>query len=255
LTINHNGEIISRIFNNSDDLTAEYSLIRLPDPISITDLPDENLYRFVAYSHNREPVIMDSIAPIDGDTIKFKFGFEYPYRFIGIKIDLELGDCLIKKDWYQSNNSNHEEIYTYSTARQYDMLPIDDAFSNDSNRYYFKFKYFYYGESESADGAIIDFNIENDSISTFILHTCQFIQSDNIIGFDNLSLSLNRLDFNIRDNEFSIGLDDAELQKCISSISQKDQFSAQYGSYRSNSNLEKINSWKDSKLKISLFLF
>ncbi len=92
--------------------------------------PEENTYKITAYSHNRLPITLDYLTPKDNDTIKIKFGYEYPYNFVEASINISFPNIGIKI--YSSDHSGSSTFKSKGNSVSCNLVKTDYRNSNST---------------------------------------------------------------------------------------------------------------------------
>ncbi len=250
ILIKINDKVFTKKFINGNDFTSDNNNINYE---KLEYEIDNYMYRFTAYSKNRNPVILDSFDVENVDTIKIKFDFEYPYRFIKVNVNIKLSDCRVKHESYQGQTGYTGYNNYLSDTREYEIQR--DTTILDSNRYYFYSGYHKDAAKESITYAIIDFVIENNQISNMDFSSTRYVSGSGVLGWDILNFKFQNSNFKINENILKIGLGESALTSNLKNVVSKDNMQSTHGTAFDFYTLLEIYSFKNSQLVIELSLY
>ncbi|MCX6153299.1 MAG: hypothetical protein NT007_03980 [Candidatus Kapabacteria bacterium] len=243
--------------------SINYPIIYLNDedlcfiPYFEKTLINEGMYRFTGYSKNRPAVIIDSLSPKDGDTIKFPFKYEKPFCFRNCKLTFDLPDCRVFKTSQDAIETKTDTIYGVYLEQNFQSFDI--IRSTDSN-YYIGFDEaindLHTGKESASNGAYVRFKILNDSLVNIYVHTAKNIIENNLNWNYLLHFQILTAQYQIVNDNLIIDLNQDTLPNNIFNIEASAKWISQFPSMNKGGwKMDKVYSFVAAVVHLVLQLY
>lgn len=256
----HYGTYFASIYGNNQVYSEKFiypinsSFINNSRKILFKDkiVSDDNLFRIKAYSHNRTPVTIDSLVCKNGDLIRIKFDYEFPYRFIDAIIYLSVPDCEIIYSWFKSQENHTETLHGYSADRYYTVSSISNNTIIDDTMSCI-LGYQYSGQYGSHyNGGLVKFYFKDNNIENLFLGCCTVKSDEEFITSENFYISAKQASYSFYKNKLKIA--GYGIDKLSNFAMKVDLSSNKYMSYSGSKSVSKY-SLSGASLNITMTLF